>query len=172
MGQTITPAEQLELIPGENPARSRRMIPIGEVVSLSSSMTQQQIAEFYGCSRQRISQILQKYSPHERRRSAPPPLNPNPSEVHRFWKRVKFGDGCWEWDNPSDHGYGRLRYRGGPGDVGAHRYSFMLHYGPIPRGMVVCHKCDNRRCVRPDHLYAGSYRDNAHDVADAKRKAA
>lgn len=79
-----------------------------------------------------------------------------------FWGKVVKTNGCWEWiAGTNEKGYGIfLCWK-------AHRYSAHLH-GIIPTidsSSLVLHRCDNPRCVRPDHLYAGTHKDNMRDMA-------
>lgn len=86
----------------------------------------------------------------------------------RFWAKVNKTEGCWEWTGGlSSGGYG-VFYRTGPRtSQPAHRASWEIHNGPIPAGMFVCHHCDNRKCVRLDHLFLG---DQAANMLDARLK--
>lgn len=93
----------------------------------------------------------------------------------RFWKYVdKDGpNGCWLWTGTlRPDGYGVIGRGGrGQGLERANRLSYMIHFGQIPDGMFVCHKCDNPTCVNPEHLFLGSPGDNCHDMVKKKRNA-
>lgn len=104
------------------------------------------------------------------------PLNPIP----RFWAGVN-RDGplpdqtvssytglscCWEWIKArTPRGYGTIRVNGL--QTGAHRLSYIIHFGDIPPRLVVCHRCDNPSCVNPEHLFCGTVLTNVRDM-DAK----
>lgn len=89
-------------------------------------------------------------------------------QLKRFWLKVKKGstpNSCWEWTGCRGHfGYGRL-FR----DSYAHRVSWEIHFGKIPKGLCVLHKCDNPPCVNPKHLWLGTMTDNIQD-RDKKRR--
>jgi len=89
-----------------------------------------------------------------------------------IWKQVtNYGDPnkCWEWQGyVGTGGYGRItiNYK----DELVHRIAFQLSHGEIPDGMCVCHKCDNRICCNPDHLWLGTLADNNRDCSEKGRK--
>lgn len=92
----------------------------------------------------------------------------------RFWSKVQKTDGCWLWIGARFRGRkGQLRYgmfAVNRYPVRAHRFSYELHYGPIPESVKVLHRCDNERCVRPDHLWLGNQLENIQDMVDKGRQ--
>jgi hypothetical protein len=99
------------------------------------------------------------------------------SLVDRFWNKFKRPKkGCWEWAGAKDpNGYGNIEEGHGSKSCRtvhpAHRLSWKLFNGPIPNGMRVLHKCDNPSCVRPDHLFLGTQKDNLVDCKNKGRTA-
>ena len=87
----------------------------------------------------------------------------------RFWKHVLKTKTCWLWTASLDSGgYGQLAYQPGK-PMRASRISWIIHHGAIPKQFSVLHKCDNRPCVRPTHLYLGTQHDNVHDCISRGR---
>lgn len=77
--------------------------------------------------------------------------------------------GCWVYMGATNsRGYGNVGI-GSTETILAHRLAYEQVHGPVPAGMFVCHQCDVKCCVNPDHLYAGSRLDNARDAAARKR---
>jgi|SRR5882672_1393227 len=100
-----------------------------------------------------------------------------PPAIDRFWARVKKTKTCWLWQGPLESWFGRgnIRLDKLPGEIrGAHvfvhRFSWMIHNGPIPEGIDVCHTCDVAHCVRPDHLFLGTQADNNADMVQKGRQ--
>ena len=86
--------------------------------------------------------------------------------VAGFWRRVlRLGARqCWLWTGTRVDGYGQLKRQDGQTNVAAHRASYEINRGHIPRGKVLMHSCDNPPCVNPNHLRVGTQRDNIMDM--------
>lgn len=97
------------------------------------------------------------------------PIDP----VIRFWAKVDRSggpDACWTWTASQRiaFGYGMFcisRFK----SVSAHRFSWELHNGPIPKGLSILHRCDNPKCVNPAHLTIGSQKENIQDASQKGR---
>lgn len=102
-----------------------------------------------------------------------------PNTINDFWKKVdkngpevsdKADGKCWVWAGTDiRRGYPRLAARGRYWS--AHRYSWFIHNGEIPVGTQVLHRCDNKVCVNPDHLFLGTSADNRRDCVQKERQA-
>ena len=91
-------------------------------------------------------------------------------DAERFWSNVDIreADECWEWMSyKTNKGYGqvginkKIQY--------AHRVSWILTNGKIPKGLFICHHCDNSSCVNPSHLFIGTAKDNSSDMVSKGR---
>lgn len=92
-------------------------------------------------------------------------------DIQRFWEKVNISDdpdACWELKN--NQGYGTFLISALKKSVPSHRVSYILTHGEIPIGLIICHRCDNPRCVNPKHLYAGTHSDNMNDFNDRHRE--
>lgn len=96
-----------------------------------------------------------------------------PEEHKRIWEKVdKNGpNGCWLWTGAKTRGYGILSFKAKVTKAPWLFYAVHnnLDVVPFPKGMCVCHKCDNPTCVNPDHLYLGTPKDNTRDAMDRGR---
>ena len=95
------------------------------------------------------------------------------SPEERFHKQTdkNHESGCWLWIGAiTSNGYGNMKIKGL--QIPAHRFSYKFHYGSIPEGLCVLHKCDVRNCVNPDHLFVGTVTDNNRDCMKKGRRPA
>jgi len=97
-------------------------------------------------------------------------MNPRSNMVARFWAKVEKTEGCWLWRGAARRGYGAFSPQHGTTRP-AHRVAWELaNSAPIPDGLCVLHRCDNPPCVRPDHLFLGTKKDNAQDAIRKGRR--
>ncbi len=87
-----------------------------------------------------------------------------------YYSKPELLTGCHIWRGALLHGYGILRYQGRHQQ--GHRLAWTVKHGPIPKGMILCHRCNVRRCVNPDHLALGARADNNADTKAARLRLA
>lgn len=112
------------------------------------------------------------YKAQRRYGNAETTQRPRGSLSERFWAKVDKQDGCWEWMGAkAGTGYGSIQAGGrGSKSLLAHRVSYSLSSGAIPEGLYILHSCDNRSCVNPAHLRAGTNQENIQEAYDKGRK--
>jgi hypothetical protein len=116
-----------------------------------------------------------KFCSRDCRKVAPTIQVRTPEE--RFWEKVNKTDSCWLWigakcgKDKHGNGYGTFSIDSDGTMQMTHRYSYELHFGPIPEGIKVLHSCDVKLCVRPDHLFLGTQKQNIDDMRAKKRQA-
>lgn len=110
-------------------------------------------------------------------RGVPAEGNPKKSVLERISQKINVDPdtGCFIWTGAVAGGnkgvenskYGYIRINGK--SLRVHRFYYELINGPIPDGMVICHRCDNRLCINPEHLFPGTQADNLQDMVEKGR---
>lgn len=92
--------------------------------------------------------------------------------IERFHEKWMLNEesGCWEWQAATmGRGYGFIKIPGTRKQINAHRLSYLIHYSSIPDDKIVCHSCDNPKCVKPSHLFLGTQSENLTDMKSKGR---
>jgi len=150
----------------------------------SGKYSQMELERVFGVDQTTVSRIVRKTTLRSRPIESPPKTklkrSPKPrlTVEERFWAKVDNAGPppahlpdlgpCWLWTASVSNGRGSFRSVHQRAEL-AHRISWELTYGPIPKGLVVCHRCDVGLCVRPEHLFLGMQQDN---IADMRAKVA
>lgn len=128
------------------------------------------ICEVDGCEKQ--TERSHRYCPMHDKRLRRHGSFVNPTPIEKLLNKIEIdSNGCWNCrvKTPNNE-YGVVRVNGKR--IKAHRVSYEHFKGAIPEGLFICHKCDNPSCVNPEHLYAGTQKENIKDMFDRGRDAA
>jgi len=109
--------------------------------------------------------------PHLRRLKLLERMADSEADLERFWGQVRVlnSETCWPWTGlKNKRGYGRFFFKNT--DFVTHRISYFLSFGSLPP-LLVCHKCDNPRCVNPEHLFLATSPENTYDRNKKQRDA-